>query len=333
MPFRDGIVDRRGRRIDYARISVTDRCNYRCIYCMPPEGVPPLSHDDIMRYEDILWLAGILSELGVKKTRFTGGEPLVRRGMAGFLKDFRDVFPEMALSVTTNASLVAQNARALAQVPRLGMNISLDTLDPDKFREMTRGGDIMDVMSGIAAARDIGISPIKINAVPILGFNDSELPRIIEFAWDNGIVPRFIEFMPLCHGVWTRERFMGSGEILRVLREKMGEWALVSPCASADGDVPSGPARYYSNAASGLTAGIIEAVSNHFCSRCNRLRITSSGGMRSCLFNGAETPLFDVVKSRDTASAKREILRGIDAKPLSWNDVRNGRGHMSGIGG
>jgi cyclic pyranopterin phosphate synthase len=327
-----GVIDAGGRRIDYARISVTDRCNYRCIYCMPRDGVASLPHDRIMRYEDILWLAGILSGMGVRKVRFTGGEPLVRRGMPGFLMDFRDAFPEMALSITTNASLAAQNARALARVAGLSMNISLDTLDPLKFREMTRGGNIGDVMSGIAAALDAGISPIKINTVPIRGFNDTELPEIIGFAWDNGIIPRFIEFMPLCDEVWARDRFMGSAEILRIL-SLMGEWTLISPGAKGEAGVPRGPAKYYLNSASGRVAGIIEAVSNHFCSSCNRLRITALGSMRPCLFSGKETPLLKIIRMRDSASVKREIIRGINAKPLFWNDARDGKGRMSDIGG
>jgi cyclic pyranopterin phosphate synthase len=299
---------------------------------MPEDGVKPLSHTEIMRYEDILWFSEVLSGLGMKKIRFTGGEPLVRRGMPKFLIDFRKVFPEMSLSITTNASLVTQNISDLAKVRGLSMNISLDTLDPIKFREMTRGGDIGDVVSGIRTAIEIGISPIKINTVPIRGFNDSELPRIVNFAWDNGLIPRFIEFMPLCDDVWTRDRFMGAAEILSVL-EEMGSWNSVQPVFSPDSRVPHGPARYYTNSASGQTAGIIEAVSNHFCSECNRLRVTSSGRMRSCLFSGNEIPLLHIIRERNLEAVRREIIACIDMKPHSWNDARDGKGRMSDIGG
>lgn len=328
------ITDRLGRRIDYARISLTDRCNYRCTYCMPESGVELIPHDQVMRYEEILYLCGVLRELGVTKVRFTGGEPLVRRGAVSFLAEFKKKFAKTALSLTTNGSLLAGSAARLAAIGLASMNISLDTLDPDKFRSITRVGEIEDVACGIAAVRQAGIPNIKTNTVLIRGFNDSELPSILSFAWENGATPRLIEFMPLGDDVWRRDKFIGAEEIMALLRT-YGEWhPLITPQvpAGVSRPVPMGPAKYYQNA-DGRVVGVIEAVSNHFCEMCNRLRITAAGNMRACLFVSGETPLGGFLQRRDTAGLKRAILDGIDAKPDYWRQSRDGTAKMSSIGG
>ncbi|MDR3076012.1 MAG: radical SAM protein, partial [Synergistaceae bacterium] len=237
-----GIIDSKGRNIDYARISVTDRCNYRCVYCMPSDGVAPCSHADIMRYEEIIWLARVLVSLGVRRVRFTGGEPFARKGMPEFLVNFRREFPGLAVSVTTNASLLARHAPAIAEAGLSGLNVSLDTLDPAKFSEITRTGDIADVMRGIDAALSVGIPEIKTNTVLIRGFNDGELPDILRFAWGKGLVPRIIEFMPLEGELWERERFASAGEIWGVM-SKYGDWVPLEKRSS----LPHGPAKYYSD--------------------------------------------------------------------------------------
>ncbi|MDR3165518.1 MAG: GTP 3',8-cyclase MoaA [Synergistaceae bacterium] len=323
------IIDKRGRDINYARISVTDRCNYRCVYCMPEEGVKPRSHSEIMRFEDILWLSRILVSLGIRHIRFTGGEPLVRRGMADFLVSFREEFPELDISMTTNASLLSRFAGIIAKARLSGMNVSLDTLDTGKFTSMTRLGDISGVMSGIASAAELGIPNIKTNTVVMRGFNEHELPGIVKFSWKLGFIPRMIEFMPLCGDLWGKETFVSSGEIFELLKPA-GDWSPERPGAKK---TAHGPAKYYTDARTGLKVGVIEAVSNHFCSECNRLRITAAGNLRACLFSSKETPLLTAIRERDEAASREAILTGIGLKPKKWNEAADGEGHMSDIGG
>lgn len=327
------LSDFRGRRIDYARISVTDRCNYRCVYCMPEDGVPLLNHENVMRYEEILFLCDVLKELGVRKIRFTGGEPLVRRGMSTFLGLFRETFPDMAVALTTNAALLEQYANDLAGARLSGLNISLDTIDSGKFRKITRVGEIEDVFRGIAAASSAGIPNIKTNTVLIRGFNDDELIDIIQYAWKQKAVPRLIEFMPISDDVWRIEQFISAAEILSMLAEK-GDWLSTEATEAGDGNAPpKGPAKYYRHAETGNRVGIIEAVSNHFCATCNRLRVTASGRFRACLFCPEETELLPFLRARDRGALMRAVREGVSRKPDSWENVRGGGLHMSDIGG
>jgi cyclic pyranopterin phosphate synthase len=298
---------------------------------MPEDGVSPLTHEDIMRYEDILFLCRALGDLGVRKIRFTGGEPLVRKGFVPFLKEFRASFPGIALSLTTNASLLRRHAYELAQTGLSGLNISLDTLDPEKFRSITRVGDISDVMDGIRAALASGIPNIKTNTVPMRGFNDADLPLILSFAWENGLLPRLIEFMPIDDDVWRRKMFVGEDEILAALSRRFGAWTQLGPDSSSAAH-PQGPARYYRDAG-GRTVGVIAAVSNHFCQSCNRLRVTASGQLRACLFSRREMPLLGLIRSGDYDGLGRAILEGMSAKPQRWEQERSGALQMSNIGG
>ena len=205
------MTDDFGRDLNYVRISVTDRCNYRCKYCMPPEGVEYLEHSEIMRYEEISFLCSVFWELGVRKVRFTGGEPLVRKGLVSFLKELNREFPEMKTALTTNGSLLEEYAEGLAQANLHSLNISLDTLDPVKFAGVTRLGDLDRVISGIRAAVKAGLRNIKLNTVLIRGFNDGEIAALMNFAKRERVLLRLIEFMPLEDGVWNEESFI-SGE-------------------------------------------------------------------------------------------------------------------------
>jgi cyclic pyranopterin phosphate synthase len=182
-------------------------------------------------------------------------------------------------------------------------------------------------MSGIRSAIAIGLRPIKTNTVLVRGFNDLELPDIMNFAWGNGLLPRIIEFMPMNDCLWGRDKFVGSGEILGIL-SSLGDWSL----AEQD-EASHGPARYYIDNNTGRRLGIIEAVSNHFCSGCNRIRITASGKMRACLFNNEEIPLLHLIRERDAEAVKREIKSGINLKPDEWRNSSDGKSDMSGIGG
>ncbi len=323
----DRLIDDFGRDLNYVRISVTDRCNYRCKYCMPAEGVEFLEHNEIMRYEEISFLCRVLWELGVRKVRFTGGEPLVRRGLVSFLKDLNKEFPEMKTALTTNASLLGQYAEDLVQANLHSLNISLDTLDPVKFADVTRLGNIDDVISGIRAAVRVGVRNIKLNTVLIRGFNDGEIGNLMVFAKREKVLLRLIEFMPLEDDVWNEDAFISGEEILKMLPEG-DSWIAEKP-ASAQ----AGPARYYRNEKTGDSIGIITAVSNHFCKYCNRLRVSATGKLRTCLFAPDEISMRPLILNSDSKGLKKLILESIKNKPRCWSDVRAGHQHMSGIGG
>lgn len=319
--------DRYGRLLKYVRISVTDRCNFRCSYCMPEEGVECMSHSDIMRYEEIDFLCGALWELGVRKFRFTGGEPLVRRDFVPFLKSLKENYPGMKLALTTNASLLEPHAKALSEVGLHSLNISLDTLDPEKFSCITRIGKLDDVLKGIRAAISHGIENIKLNVVLINGFNDGEINGLLEFAESNGLLLRLIEFMPIENGIWNKDCFVDSDEIFKRLPAK-GRW-LPEPSKEPE----DGPAKYYRNEATGERIGIIAAVSHHFCADCNRLRVSASGGLRLCLFSAEEIPLRDLILKKDLEGLKKLIAESVLKKPGGWESINNGEVKMSGIGG
>lgn len=322
-----GLVDAYGRLLRYVRISVTDRCNFRCAYCMPKEGVQCMAHDEILRYEDISFLCSVFWELGVRKFRFTGGEPLVRKGLVGFLAGLKADFPEMKLALTTNASLLERCAGQLAEIGLHSLNISLDTLEPSKFAAITRIGSLETVIKGIRAAKRAGIKNIKLNTVLIRGFNDTEIGNLIAFSKREGLLLRLIEFMPLEDGVWNEDSFISGREILSLLPDSAA-WK-----PEKEGGAEDGPARYYVNENTGDAIGVIEAVSNHFCDSCNRLRVSASGGLRACLFDERETPLREMIKSRDRAGLTGLILAGAGEKPRCWGDVKEGKRHMSRIGG
>lgn len=321
------LVDGIGRRLNYVRISVTDRCNFRCTYCMPEEGVKCLSHKDILRYEDIAFLCRAFAELGVGKFRFTGGEPLVRRGLVPFLQQLNTEIPNIKTALTTNGSLLEEYADGLAQAGLHSLNISLDTLDPEKFRKITRNGEISRVFDGIKAAKQAGLKNIKLNTVLIRGFNDCEVERLLEFAEEQGLLLRLIEFMPLEDDVWTKDAFISGEEILSMLPG--GRWIK----DNRGGSNADGPAQYFVNETTGRRIGIIDAVSNHFCKSCNRLRVSAVGGLRTCLFSEAETPLKDIIESREAEKLRETLLDAARAKPRCWSDVKTGTLRMSGIGG
>lgn len=322
------LKDSYGRRLNYLRISVTDRCNYRCLYCMPSEGVECISHADILRYEDIKFLCRVFRGLGVEKFRFTGGEPLVRRGIVPFLKELREEMPDAKIALTTNASLLANFARGLAGALIDHLNVSLDTVDAQKFAQVTRLGRIEDVFAGIAAAKAEGIDNIKLNAVLIRGFNDTEVPAMLAYARREGLLLRLIEFMPLQESIWKKDAFIIGRDLLKTLPDGAA-WEK----SEGDGGSSSGPAEYYVNRKTGDRIGIITAVSNHFCKSCNRLRISAEGKLRTCLFNPKEIPLKELIQQRRENDLREAILAAAAAKPRCWDDVKNGNMKMSGIGG
>ena len=329
------MIDFFGRELNYARISVTDRCNYRCRYCMPEEGVEWIPHDKILSYEDILFLVGILCCFGVKKIRFTGGEPLIRKGMVSFLEEVTASFPGLQIALTTNGSTLMRDSPLLARMGLKSINISLDTLHSEKFSTMTRGATLQSVLDGIDTLISLvsrSKTEVKMNSVLIRGFNDDDMiEQLTDFAFKKGILLRFIEFMPFYSNLWSTEIFMPFPEIfdrLARLPGHAGHWTEEQPGEN----LSIGPARYYVNSVSGQRIGVISAVSRHFCEMCNRLRVTSTGDVRPCLFDSRQISIAEALKNRDEKKV-RELLREAAAIKPESGVAHSEKTHMHTIGG
>lgn len=274
------LVDRFGRVHTDLRISVTDRCNLRCVYCMPEAGVAFRSHDDVLRFEEIERFVRVAAGLGIREVRLTGGEPLVRKHVGRLVAMLAAVPGIDDLAMTTNAILLPQYAESLKAAGLGRLNVSLDTLDRRKFVEITRRDELAQVLEGIHAARRAGFSRIKINALAIRGQTEDEVVRLAEFARAIDAELRFIEFMPLDgDGRWSGDRVLTGGEILALLAEAFGPAEPLS-----HGGSPA-PAAQYRFASGGPPIGIIATVSEPFCRRCSRLRLTAEGQIRNCLFS------------------------------------------------
>lgn len=324
-----GCVDSFNRSISYLRVSVTDRCNLRCVYCMPLEGVPWVPHENILRYEEIVRVVRVAAQMGITKVRLTGGEPLVRAGIVSLVEMIAAIPGVDDLAMTTNGVLLAQYAAELAKAGLRRVNVSLDTLRPERFRAITRLGNLEDVEQGLVAARLAGLEPVKVNTVLMRGVNDDE---VVDFARRTLREPfhvRFIEEMPV--GAGTEVRFLPVAEA----RERIE--AAFGPLVAAHQRVGNGPASYYRIPGALGTIGFIGAVSEHFCHACNRLRLTADGRLRPCLLSDTEIPLREALRSGvDDAELKRIILSAVAAKPdghhLNEGIGVPGRG-MSQIGG
>lgn len=325
-----GISDSFTRPINYLRISVTDRCNLRCIYCMPPEGVRTLDHARILRYEEIVAVARAAAELGINKVRITGGEPLVRANLAELAAMLASV-PEIDdLSLTTNGTLLARQARDLRESGLKRVNISLDSLRPERFSRITRRGELADVLAGIEAARGAGFRPVKINVVAIRGINDDELVDFARRTIDDGWHVRFIEYMPVGSGqAEAEDRFISIAQIM----ERLSELGPLEP-GKLDGN---GPAKYFRLPGARGTIGFISPVSEHFCFQCNRLRLTAEGKLRPCLLSDEEIDVRGVLRQGASPNEIKAIInRAIDAKPERHRLAAGGTARnraMSQIGG
>jgi cyclic pyranopterin phosphate synthase len=323
-----GPLDSFGRSINYLRISVTDRCNLRCIYCMPPEGVPQISHSEILSYEEIRTVVQAAAELGINKIRLTGGEPLVRADLPKFIKMLSQIEGIQELSLTTNGTFLKKYALELKQAGLSRVNVSLDTLKPDRFRYITRLGELKAVLEGIEAAKEAGFEPVKINTVVMRGINDDEILDFARMTYEDGWHVRFIELMPF-KGV---AEFVPSVE----LRQHISLLGKLEPCLSITGN---GPAMYYRLAGARGTMGFISPLTEtSFCSRCNRMRLTSDGKLRPCLLGEDEIDL--KMPLRNNASMeelKSLILKAVASKPehhqLEGSNVRLVNRKMSQIGG
>lgn len=301
-------VDPFKRRIDYLRLSVTDRCNLRCRYCMPAEGVPKLDHEDVLRYEEILRIARISVRMGISKIRITGGEPLVRKDILYLCSNISQIQGLKCLSLTTNGVLLPAFARKLFAAGISRINISLDTLDPAKYATITRMDAFKEVWRGILTARDTGIAPIKLNAVILRGINDDEIENLARLTMRHPFHVRFIELMPFELQV-PDSQFVSSDEILTRL-------SAVAPLVPVPGPEGNGPAKHYTFSGALGTIGLISPISHHFCATCNRLRLTADGKLRTCLFSAEESDIKSLLRGGASDEEIMESVRlAIEKKP------------------
>ena len=284
------LVDPQKRVVSYLRVSVTDRCNYRCTYCLPEDGIQHVDRQDILSFEEIAALVRCFVELGVKSVRLTGGEPTVRRDLLSLVKMLRAIPGLEDIALSTNGHLLAELAAPLREAGLDRLNVSLDSLDPQRFAQITRRGDLHQVLAGLEAARAAGFTAIKLNAVAIKGFNDDEVASLCTFAWQRGLFPRFIEQMPMAEGaLFVPGTLLSAGEIRRLVEEAFpGSQLVASGGGKARG---AGPARYWQlqggasddPQAAPRLLGIISPMTEHFCDTCNRLRLSSAGELHTCL--------------------------------------------------
>ncbi len=300
--------------VEYLRVSITDRCNLRCIYCMPPEGVKWCPHANVLRYEEIATIVQVAVRLGVRKVRLTGGEPLVRPGVVELVRMLAAIPGLDDLSMTTNGTLLARYAHDLKEAGLQRVNISLDTLRPNRFQQITRHGRLEDVLAGVEAAHTVGLTPVKINAVIVRGINDDEVVALARKTVDEGWHMRFIELMPVGSGAVTVENWREQLVTAAEMREQIE--AALGPLQPAAVRVGGGPARYYRLPNAQGTVGFITPISERFCAHCNRMRLTADGKLRPCLLSDYEIDLRGPL--RDGADEERiaELLcRGIALKP------------------
>jgi cyclic pyranopterin phosphate synthase len=311
-----------GQQVDYLRLAVTDRCNYRCVYCMPPEGAPFKPHEEILSYEDMAFFVRVAVRTGIRKVRLTGGEPLVRKGLPDLVGMIRAIPDIWGISLTTNGVLLPQFAAELKAKELDRVNISLDSLDPERYRRLTRGGALEDALAGVEAALTFDLSPVKLNAVMTADLLP-ELPAFVELTRERPLHVRFIEWMPVggC-GPGTQGEALEKAEVLAALETLIasdgGRPGKLEPVASPPG---WGPAEYYRFPGYQGTLGFIGSVSDHFCSQCNRLRLTADGRLKNCLFSSHEVDVRDAVRARDERAVADVIAESLESKTFDKNEL------------
>jgi len=325
------LIDRHDRRLNYLRISVTDRCNLRCTYCVPRERIPWLSHPEILRYEEILRIVRIGVQLGITKVRVTGGEPLVRKGVIEFLESLSEIPGISELTLTTNGVFLKDHVLRIRTAGIRRINISLDTLQPEKFARITGSDAFEHVWQGIESARDNGFAPIKLNVVALRGINDDELVDFARLTFRHSYHVRFIEHMPI-----GKSRMKTTSPLLvpeiKAMMESLGEMLPVEKNAD------DGPAERFRFKGATGEVGFISALSHHFCSSCNRLRLTASGQLRPCLLSDRQLDLKSLLRSGCEDSQLAEMFQqAVRNKPtdhsLAVDDPTGVSCQMSSIGG
>lgn len=323
--------DAYGRPITYLRISLTDRCNLRCVYCMPAHGMKFAPREELLTDEELLRIVRAAAQVGFSRLRLTGGEPTVRPNLVELVRAMAQIPGVEDISMTTNGLLLERLAHDLAAAGLKRINVSLDTLDPQRYRIITRGGRIEKVWAGIAAAEDAGLSPIKLNAVVVRGFNDDEVPALAGLTLERPWQVRFIEVMPLEGVAEVHDTGLVTSAETRARIE-----AVYGPLEQLDAPL-SDPARVYRIPGAKGTIGFISPVSEPFCAFCNRIRLTADGKLRLCLLRADEVDIRELVRSGASDEALMERIRAaVWRKPwghgLREGDRRTGRG-MSQIGG
>jgi cyclic pyranopterin phosphate synthase len=328
------LVDSYGRRIKSMRISITDKCNFRCTYCMPAEGLPWLNKAEILSYEEIVRVSRVAASIGIEQIRLTGGEPLVRRDVPELVQQLKKIEGIHSLSLTTNGILLKHQAKALAEAGLTRINVSLDSLLREKFAQLTRRDQLEHVLEGLAELeKHPSIHPIKINAVAMRNFTEDEVLAFAELARRKAYVVRWIEFMPLdADQLWRKEDILTGAEIKAIIETKYGALQQIKT-----GD-PSETARRYTFSDGIGEVGFINPVSEPFCSTCDRIRITADGQLRTCLFGTEETDLRAVLRSSaDDETLVQTIRKAVWNKELKHyiGDKRFKRANrsMSMIGG
>lgn len=326
----DPLVDPQARRVKYLRLSLTDRCNYRCTYCMPEEGVEQWQRSELLTLEELGVLVRAFAAWGVERVRLTGGEPTVRRGLVDLVADLSDIRgPAGPLQVvmTTNGSRLGELAAPLRAAGLAGLTVSLDSLRADRFAAITRRGELAEVLAGLDAATSAGFSAIKINTVAVRGFNDDELGELALWAWARGHVPRFIEVMPMAGG-----RLFIPGELLPAaeIRARIAEAAGAPLVADAGEGVRGlGPATYWRVSAgphAGRRVGVIAAMTENFCAGCNRLRVSAAGQLHNCLARDDTGDLRSALRPHDPALLAARVRAVLGHKQAGHEFHRDGRG-------
>lgn len=324
------LIDPHRRVVDYLRVSITDLCNLRCLYCRPPEGVKLISHDEILRYEEILTIIRLARNMGIRKLRITGGEPLVRRGVLDFLSRLTRMDGIEDVGLTTNGVLLASMARDLRAAGLTRVNISLDSMRRETFKEITGSDRLEDVLEGINCALKEGFDPVKINVVLLAGMNEADIPAFARLTLDRRVHVRFIERMPFGGEQSRRSPDSFSAEkALEIIRQEVSELHPV------DRDLRGGPATMFRLPGALGRVGVIDPVTGHFCGSCNRLRLTARGTLRPCLLGPLEIDIKTALRSGaspDTLAAiiRRAVLSKPVGQPSTSTAMRDG---MNLIGG
>lgn len=322
------LSDNFGRVFKYLRVSITDRCNYKCKYCSPYNSFKHIDHNRVLRYEDILYIISTLARYGLKKVRITGGEPLVRKGLPEFISEINRIKEIEEITVTTNGSLLDKCGVQLKKAGVKRINISLDSLQADKYAFITGGFDLDKIIENIKFAKKCGFNPIKINTVMIKGFNDNEILDFCEFAESTETIVRFIEFMPVGGIEWNYDKVLSGESILKIISTQYKVSNLNNN---------RNPSRDY-RLSNGATIGIISPVTHHFCEFCDKLRLMADGNIKPCLLMKEEVDLFKIIKDRDDNRLINTLTNILKLKNrehiiLQERSFKNNGKPMSSIGG
>ena len=326
------MIDQYNRDITYLRISLTELCNLRCRYCMPMEGIPKINHNDTLTYEEILMAVKVAAKLGITKIRLTGGEPLIKKDIVSLASNIKKIDGIKELCITTNGLLLKQYASDLKNAGVDRLNISLDTLNKDKYKYITRVGELDDALAGIEKAQSVGFKKIKINVVLIGGFNDDEIVDLANLTLSKEIDVRFIELMPMYDsGDFKEEAFINSKVVIDKLKVAYGDDNIH---LVEDENNKGSVARLYRIKNAKALVGLISPVSNHFCKECNRIRLTSDGKLKPCLHSNEEIS----IKGLNEKDIEEKFLLAIQHKPkqhdiLSYKSRSNANRNMNEIGG